>query len=310
VAPLPPLGTILVANPLPLALAPEGFATEHGLFLWEAAPALEVANKKLRLNSRITCLCGSNAHAASLARELRKLSKLKAEARAAAIRALLRRNLDVKEVRERLEDLKQGCTWLRRLCVSLWTFVFVAAPLIVFWRGLGQTWGALLAGVFAFTVPIAIVFRREHRKRHLAAEDERFSLFLTFLLSPASAIRGVDGLSRAQLAAFHPLAVARLLCDDDAFGELAARAAREARFPPPGGARDAATGIREFAATAWREVLEEWLRAQKFDVEPGFRPPVRTDEASRSYCPRCLAQFTTPAGACGDCGGVALKPLA
>src|SRR6185436_2699496 len=100
VAPLPPLGTILVANPLPVALAPEGFATEHGLFRWEDASSLEVANKKLQLNGRIVCLCGSNAHAASLARELRGLAKLKPEARATAIRALLRRNLDVKEVRE------------------------------------------------------------------------------------------------------------------------------------------------------------------------------------------------------------------
>jgi hypothetical protein len=56
-------------------------------------------------------------------------------------------------------------------------------------------------------------------------------------------------------------------------------------------------------------VLEAWLRAQKVDLEELIHPPPPSDTASVSYCPRCLAQFATPAGLCADCGGVELKPF-
>jgi rRNA maturation endonuclease Nob1 len=43
-------------------------------------------------------------------------------------------------------------------------------------------------------------------------------------------------------------------------------------------------------------------------VEPDelLQSPLRADQTSRSFCPRCHAQFTAPTGICQDCGGVAL----
>src|ERR1043165_6860449 len=53
VPPLPTLGTILTANALPLALAPDGFAAEESVVAWSDIKRIEVTNKVLRVNGRV-----------------------------------------------------------------------------------------------------------------------------------------------------------------------------------------------------------------------------------------------------------------
>ncbi len=307
VHPLPPLGTLLVAHPLPLDAAPEGVLVNGSVFTWDALKNVEVTNQQLRLKGAVVCRCGSNAQAAALASELRAVAASSPELRAKAVIKWLQRTMDLRAVQARLNDLAAGSRRLRRLCIGLWTFVFVVAPAAVYWRGLELTWWWLLPVLFVFTSLIATTFRREHRQRHPAAEDERFSFFLTFLLSPASAVRAVDALSRSQLAMFHPLAVARALAAKSEFLALAGQAVREARFQPAGVPSGEAGAIQQFARESWRRILEEWLREQGIDPEQAVLPPARVEASDRGYCPRCQTPYTRADGGCGDCGGVPLK---
>jgi hypothetical protein len=52
-----------------------------------------------------------------------------------------------------------------------------------------------------------------------------------------------------------------------------------------------------------------FLKKNGLDPAALLQPPERADAGCLSYCPRCLAQFTTREGRCEDCGGVGLEAL-
>src|SRR5205807_13060 len=60
----------------------------------------------------------------------------------------------------------------------------------------------------------------------------------------------------------------------------------------------------------WRAVLlaamEKFLKQGGLDPEELAQAPLPSDDTCRSYCPRCLAQYTNSQGACADCGGLPL----
>src|SRR5882757_4885125 len=48
----------------------------------------------------------------------------------------------------------------------------------------------------------------------------------------------------------------------------------------------------------WRKSIESFLSQHGISPEELLRPPAPADPTCRSYCPRCLAQFTTNEGEC------------
>src|SRR5206468_5865843 len=89
----------------------------------------------------------------------------------------------------------------------------------------------LLVALLALTTSIAIFFHRAHKAFYPEAEDERFTHFLTVLLSPVTSIRALDIVSRPLLETFHPLAIARVFCSPEQFREFAGRVLRDIHFP-------------------------------------------------------------------------------
>jgi hypothetical protein len=175
-----------------------------------------------------------------------------------------------------------------------------------------MSWFGLLAGLLLLTTTTAILFRRAHKELYPLAEDERFTHFLTILLSPATTIRAYDVLSRPLLEKFHPLAIAKVFCSETDFREFGRRILRELRHPAlPVCARPeaAAQAAERYWRTSLQQRIEEFLRKSGADPEELLRPPAPADESSRSFCPRCLSQFTTTEGSCADCGGLALVPF-
>jgi hypothetical protein len=140
----------------------------------------------------------------------------------------------------------------------------------------------------------------------------RFTQFLIVLLSPASAIRAHDVLARPLLEGFHPVAIARLFCTQARFFAMAGEFLRELRFPalPRCPCREpTAAETERFASAIALRALERFLRRNQMDPQELLQSPMRADQTSRSFCPRCLAQFTAVTGICQDCGGVALVPF-
>ena len=180
----------------------------------------------------------------------------------------------------------------------LFGYLFVLAPIAIWYFGLKLCWPGLLAGLLALTISIAILFRRAHRALYPQAGDERFTHFLTILLSPPTAIRARDVLSRPLLESFHPLAIARMFCSANIFREFARRVLLDIRHPclplcPAAETGPLATEL--FARTALQQVMEDFLKQNGINPDELAKAPKPADETCRSYCPRCEAQFTTTA---------------
>lgn len=326
-APFPPLGTILVANQFPLSIAPEGvlgFVATNVNPGWRPAQSgrcvrfedlreARLRGRAVLVNGELMVTCATVAVARHLVTILKRLAGLKPEQRAAAIADLCRASLDPATVERRIQDFTRCARTVRVLANAVVAYVFAVVPAVIWNIGFKLSWLWLLLGLLALTCSTALCFLRAHRGLYPEAEDERFTHTMTILLAPTSAMRAADALARPLLETFHPLAPARVLLSPAEFHAFARRLWRDLlnpALPRTPGDDPAMTAIEQHSRRAWRETVAGLLQASGVKVDEFTPPPPPNDPACRSYCPRCLAQFTSNEGTCADCGGLALVRLA
>ncbi len=324
--PLPPLGQMVAARQFPFSLSPDavllwvassvnpaGRPIQSGQCLrFDELKKVGTKGRWLRVDGvRIFKAC-SILTALRLAETLRQLRDTPPKDRAAAITALFRQSLDVKSAQERWKDFNEQVRQVRYGANSLFLYVFVGAPLVVWQRGIVSTWPYLLGGTYVLTLCLAVLFRRIHKKFYLKADDDRFSQFLMILLWPVVAMRAHDILARPLFEEFHPLAIANLHCSEARFREFARTIWREILYPASPlvpAANPLVAETEHFSRETWKSEVERFLKKQGVPPDSLLTPPEPADESSHAYCPRCLAQFTSAESACTDCGGLALKPF-
>ncbi len=278
-------------------------------FPFAAVKNVTVTGKAIRIDGAPFLKTGSPYLAENLAAQLRRLAGLPQGKRTAALKELLTASLDVEAIRQRLAEFNRQSSMLRLIANVLFFYLFAAAPYSIWRFGLANVWLRLVIGLLALTTTLAVLFYRGHRRLYTDAGDDRITHFCMILLSPATSIRAHDALARPLLETFHPIAVACVLLEPERFREFARRIVLEIRHPclpvcptdEPG-----PRAVEGEARTALQAAVEKFLEQQKIDIADLIRPPVPTDEACRSFCPRCNAQFTTTAGECADCGGLPL----
>jgi hypothetical protein len=282
------------------------------LIRFDEIRAVEVRGKKIRVNGEVLLKAPSSAYAEFIAQQLRSLSKLSAQQRSHAIRELVDHLFDITSIKTRWEQLQKQTAPLRLLTNILFGYLFICAPILIWTLGLHRTWLGLLLGLLALTTATAIKFHGAHKAFSPAAEDERFSHFLTILLSPATSIRAHEVLSRPLLYEFHPLAIAHVFCPEPQFTEFSRKVLRELRHPGlPVCPREEplAQAAEQNARALLRGAVEKFLKQAGIDPEALMQPPAPAENECLSFCPRCLAQFTTNVGTCPDCGGLPLEPF-
>jgi len=310
--PFPPLGNVLSANALPIffsseGVVPVGVGGAAGKVRFDDIKTVEAKGRRLLLNGKVFLKAASVGLADYLAQCIKSLSKLRAPERNAAIEKILRETFDAKAIEERWEKFQQKIGALNWLVNWLFFYVFAFIPMVIWRFGLKMTWIGLLAGLLLITVSIAIFFQRTHKAFYPKAEDERFTHFLTIMLSPVTAIRAMDIVSRPLLETFHPLAVAGVFCSAEKLRELAAPVWRDIRFPTLRGGGAVLSGADEESRAAFRKTVENFLKRNKINPDELLRPPQPLDDTSIAYCPRCLSQFMKTDGGCPDCGGLPLQ---
>jgi hypothetical protein len=324
--PLPPLGSFLGASQLPVSLSAEGVLSfvassvnpgsrppQRGQWIgWETITDVRADERKVKINRQVFFKAASPGVARHLADKLRELSKTPEGKRSGAIEGIVRATFDTRAIADRLQLLERGGRSLRLMTNGLFCYVFVIAPLLIWHFGIVPTWAGVAAGLYVWTVATAIVFRRAHKSLYPRAEDERFSQALQIALWPVTATRAVDLLSRPLLETFHPVAVAAMVCSPGAFRSLARGVLLEVDHPAwplcPSG-EPLAVAAEKSGRLILKKQLEEFLKKHELETKDLLLPPQRSEEACRSYCPRCRSQFTTGQGVCEDCGGLPLVPF-
>jgi hypothetical protein len=169
---------------------------------------------------------------------------------------------------------------------TLWVFLFLAAPAVVYWRGLAATWPTLLLSGLVIVAFTLYAFWTAHAELFPGGRAERREKTLLMALSPLGAVRAVDHLSCRFFAGAHPLVAAVELCDR----AEAVRLARWMYFAAP----DAA--LRRFL-----EECDLWKAVTS--------PPEAGEPGAATFCPRCHAQYSRDTGECSDCAGVGLVQI-
>jgi len=188
--------------------------------------------------------------------------------------------------------------------------LFLVIPTVVRHWGLLVTWRFLLVYCVVQLGLTALCFHRAHRELYPEEGESRWTLVVTVFLSPPMAIRATDALMRDILCDIHPLAAARVLCNEEEFLALASRILREVEFPLP-----ASDVSQENPTREWEEAYREklWRALERFMARAGknlhhlLGPPRRESEECKSYCPRCWNQYLIPSGVCLDCQGLPLR---
>jgi hypothetical protein len=322
--PLPPLGTVLQTGQFPLsldadavlgfvapAINPGGRPPQSGLLIrFSDIQTAKSQGRKVYVNGQLLVRAGSKQLAASLALKLESLKKSSRKEREKTLGEI--EKLDTTGLEKRWKQFLECTRTLRLLCNILFLYLFLAAPAIIWQFGLEHNWLPLLIGLLGITSGSSMLFRQAHLALYPGPDEERFTHTLTILLSPATAIRARDILSRPLLQEFHPLVVARVLCSAEQFADLARFCLREIRHPakPWCPNPEAAAGqVEARARERLRNSVEQFIKSAGLDPEKLDRPPEPTDASCLSYCPRCLSQFTTSHGVCDDCGGLELVPF-
>lgn len=324
--PLPPLGHIVGLPPFPLSLDSQtvlayvatlvhssGRAPQSGACLdFAAAKAVKREGKRLVFPDQPPLKAASTVEARQLVALLRSLADLAPNQREAGIEKAFQGTLEVKAARKRWDEFRERANPLRRTANLLFVYLFLVCPLAVFLVGLAGCWWALAAGLLILDGAIAWFFHRAHAALYPAEEEERFSLTLTVFLSPCSAIRANDLLSRHLLTGFHPLAAIRLFCSPVEFRRVSARWLRDLLHPAQPvcpSSNPKALAAEAESRQRWQRLVEEFLVREGLEVRDLLAAPAAMDAECERYCPRCLAQFTRRADQCPDCGGVELLLL-
>ena len=327
VHPLPPLGTIFTGTQFPLSQSPDavlacvatsvnptGRPVQNGnCFAWSEIKSIEARGKKVLLNGEPLFKASAPGFAAKMAQTLRQVRDGTKTEREKLIRQTLNQGFDTSQITQQWQEFKRQTSSLRLVTNALFIYLFAVSPLIIWRFGFQRTWPFLLAVLLALTFAIAMLFRRGHKKFYPDAEDERFTHFLIIFLSPVTAIRACDALSRPLLEAYHPLALANVFCPTERFEAMARSYWREILCPAlPICPREDRLALE--TERYWRAVLQDaagqFLKRSGIDTDALNQPPLPADDTCLSYCPRCLAQFTAREGICVDCGGLALAPFA
>lgn len=315
--PLPPLGTLFVAESWPVALSSDGITRVPGLELdpraprvhewrakrWEDVRDVRAIEKELWLDGRVFAVADTARTARELATLVETLRTTPRERRAKLVERALAARCDVAAARERVERFFAATARVRVATNALFVFLAVLAPATLWRFGIILTWPYLLGGLVLGVATVGWLFVRAHRELFPNERGARRRGALLIALSPPEAVRAVDSLARSVCAGFDPLTLATLL-DEAPRRELARRILIDTRhpLPPPVSVEPfAAECEREFRALV-RTARERALRELGLDATTLLAPPAPDSPDARSYCQRCEIDRPEPSGACSDCG--------
>lgn len=320
--PLPPFGEFFVARGLPWSIDTEGLVTAVTSPLhpdgpapqpvqrlpWEEIARITVDGERLHWNRAVLWQADTATEAARLGASLRAAAALPPSQREAWIAATTTALFDVSGIRSRRESSQTMLQPLRLAGSALWAVMFLLLPGSVWhWGWTPPLWFGIPA-VFLGSLWLARRLHQIHAQWFPDARDERLRIVLLASLSPVTAVRSAEVLTRPRFEEFHPAAVLMAVAPREAADALCGQLWRELRHPRlPSPATDAA-GIR--ILERWRDRLTQAFReaaiSNGLDPDQWESAPKRSDPTHARFCPRCHSQSTAAASTCRDCGGIAL----
>ena len=304
---------LVVVPSLPFAVSPQGIAvggtaSERGArseFLsFETAQSFAWREEWVRANGRGLFRAASQEQADRLAGWLEQLRRAPIQERPGLIDAEISRRLRTRPMKHRLLVYEKESVALRIFCAILLLALFLVIPVVVSAAGLRRTWPALVVFLLASLLAISTEFASAHRRLYPGDRDGRWTALLTLALSPPAAVRANDLLLKNLMVNFDPLAVSRVLCQEQEFDRCCRAAARALHFPLPfevEAGESAGDLTRAWFHQRLASLQQAFMEGQVRNPDALLQAPAPESPQSHSYCPRCLTQFVVKEGTCSDC---------
>lgn len=273
-----------------------GFPTSLSWMRYEEIEAVERQERLVIVNGQMKVRCRTAAGAIALASRLEMLRHLPVRERTERIQTDMRQRFNLREAKHSLRQGRRELEELRMSC-NLWLAgIGTAYGLMAAKFGYATMTLFLLVGMEAAAIHLGYKFYRAHRQIYPDEKRAGVAELIKFLCCAPTVFHSVDAISSELVARFHPLVVAHLVCGPREFDRFCVRWVRSFKY-----------------SNSVTDPNESWLRAQSGQLLTTFlkginRPierylagPERLDAASKSYCPRCEAQYQFADGLCADC---------
>jgi hypothetical protein len=224
---------------------------------------------------------------------LDKLQCTPAKGRASLLDKHFRSMFSAEAIDRRLEEYSRSTELLHIASFSLFLFIFLLAPPLIFFRGLHRLWPSLLLYLVLSSAVVLWLFRRSRRELYPLKRGGNLPHMIGVALSPFAAIRANDTLLADLVAEFHPVVVAHRILPKKEFLEFAGSELRKTKYIS--------------SDSTLLQFLTEFLRQQQIDLLSLLAPPTPESKHCRSFCPVCLTQYVIDRGVCQDCGQIALE---
>jgi hypothetical protein len=287
--PWPPLSPPWLAEPLPLAIDPQGITlieSDKRRLAWEDMEPVSARGQRVKSGDLVLATLASRRGAAALAEALDKTRTSPAKKREAGLRRFLDARFDLDAPLARQKEFQASVRVLRVFSIALWLALFGGLGVAVFTHSMLVLLASAALSLLLWPIH-SVVFYFTLRKLATTwlprAHGPDLSKRLVAMLSPISAVRGVDMLAREVWANLDPMTVAAALLSPQDLP----------RFARP---FVVAMQARENDDLAWwraenRRRLEDVLAQKNVDVAVLLAPPVREGDHVHTYCPSCLAQY-------------------
>ena len=300
--PLPPLGSLLVAESWPVIPDAQGLWVGAGQLHegrrleWNTIdPHLDQRTVNLTADTKVQCT--SRRSAERLMELLRKVAAQPEEQRPLILAEFWLSSLSIPRARAAVRQYRIASSALRLPCLAVFFMCFVYMPLL-FWRFGGSPWRVVVgvASLLAMTAWVAIIWRHLALRLFPDGKRRRWAEMLHLIFIPAHAMRAHDEIGAEALAGLHPLAAASAVLKQEALETFAAQTWLAWKFRHGSDALLPATAIV-------LPHLEACCRRLGIPTARLETPPAQQGGAT-SYCPRCHAQFSLAHAACGQCGDI------
>lgn len=312
--PLSPWTARFVVEPWPITFATDVAwshpAESFGATAVDARDCVEVPldgarvqDRSITVAGRVVASTSSAVAARAVVALLRRLHETRPSARAHVLDEAVAAQFDLTAVKARLAELRRASIVSGVLAALVPVMLLGGTFAFFFVHEVAVRWPWLLGAIGAVLMASWIAYFVAHRRLYPELASKRGLDLVMMVFSFPAAAHARAWLARDALAEFHPLAVAAVVLDEAAFAVFAGAVWRDARHPlqVPEPAREAVRAMRE----RLRAAVEALLVARGLDPAALERPPAERNASA--YCPRCLAAYTAPSGACEDCPGVMLK---
>lgn len=322
--PFPALGRFCLSQPIPVSISPE-FITPHNsqnggigagtertrtfLGLSDIAD-VSINSGDLWINGQLFCKGRAYHNLEALAELIEELRTKAPDDRIASIEAFWTQQMDLEGARGEQASFRSKTARLRAFCNAQFIYLYMVLPCLMSVYGVSRLLLPAALLMILLAVQVAVEFSAVHKRLYPAEKGVRVSNAIKFVLCPPVCIRALDLLMRHSNSRYHSLTLGALLLPVTSGEAFIGGVLRDLRHPITTTETQEVVGtICQWQNATVERVASKYLSPVAGCIENLNKPPIPQASDCRSYCPRCLAEFTLEYGDCPDCPGVPLVPF-